>query len=88
MNPHGNGKPEPTDPQKMLQALDIELMQLRSAREQAGSPYRAFRVASFLFLFAVIIGALLAAYFVFVSGGLDDFRSRKQPAATPASRAP
>ena len=90
MNPHGNGKNEPTDPEQLLRLIDLELAQQRAARERARSPYRAFRLASFIFLFAVILGAVLAFYYVFVSGGLDEMRARGEPrpTATPAARAP
>ncbi|MDP9099809.1 MAG: hypothetical protein M3N48_12585 [Verrucomicrobiota bacterium] len=90
MNPHGNGKNEPPDPEQVLRLVEIELAQQRAARRRAGSPYRAFRLASFIFLFAVLIGVALAFYYVFVSGGLDEFRSRNQPKATPtpSSHAP
>jgi hypothetical protein len=90
MNPHGNGKNEPTDPEQLLRLLDLELAQQRIARQRARSPYRGFRLASFIVLFAVILGALLAFYYVFYSGGLDELRSRNepQPTATPSSRAP
>jgi hypothetical protein len=88
MNPHGNGKNEPTDPEQVLRLVELDLAQQRAAQQRAGSPYRAFRLASFIFLFAVIIGAALAFYYVFVSGGLDDFRSRNQPKSTPSSHAP
>jgi hypothetical protein len=90
MNPHGNGKPEPTDPEQLLRMVELELAQQRAARLRARSPYRNFRIASFVFLFAVILGAVLAFYYVFYSGGLDEFRARNEPAATatPSPRAP
>ena len=89
MNPRSDGKPEPTDPDQVLRLLEIELAQSRAARQQAGSPYRGFRLASFIFLFAVIIGAALAFYYVFVAGGLDDYRARgARPTATPSAHAP
>ena len=90
MNPHSDGKPEPNDPDQVLRLLDLELAQRRAEREQAGSPYRGFRMASFVFLFAVIVGALFAFYYVFVAGGLDELRGRggARPTATPASHAP
>jgi hypothetical protein len=90
MNPHGDGKNEPTDPDQLLRLIDLELAQQRAARLRAPSPFRAFRMASFIFLFAVIVGALLAFYYVFYSGGLDEFRSRNEPrpSATPSSRSP
>ena len=90
MNPHSDGKPEANDPDQVLRLLDLELAQRRIAREQAGSPYRGFRMASFIFLFAVVVGALFAFYYVFVAGGLDEIRSRgaARPSATPAAHAP
>jgi hypothetical protein len=90
MNPRSDGKPEPSDPDQVLRLLEIELAQSRAARQRAGTPYRAFRLASFVFLFAVIIGAALAFYYVFVAGGLDDLRTRNsaRPTATPSAHAP
>jgi len=90
MNPHGDGKPEAKDPDQVLRLLELELAQSRARREQAGSPYRGFRMASFIFLFAVVVGAAFAFYYVFVAGGLDEFRSRDiaRPSATPAAHAP
>ena len=90
MNPRGDGKPEPNDPDQILRLIDIELAQKRAARERAPAPFRGFKMASFIFLFAVILGAVLAFYYVFISGGLDEMRSRNQsqPTATPASSVP
>jgi hypothetical protein len=90
MNPHGNGKNEPPDPEQLVRLLELQLAQQRATRLRAGAPFRNFRLASFIFLFAVIVGVILAFYYVFYSGGLDELRSRKEaPAsAAPASPAP
>jgi hypothetical protein len=90
MNPRGDGKPESNDPDQVLRLLELELAQSRAARQQAGSPYRGFRLASFVFLFAVIIGALLAFYYIFVAGGLNTLQTRggARPTATPSAHAP
>ena len=90
MNPRGDGKPEPSDPDQLLRLIDIELAQKRAARERAPSPFRGFRMASFIFLFAVILGVALAFYYVFYAGGLDDIRSRSrsEPTASPSSSTP
>jgi hypothetical protein len=89
MNPHGNGKNEPTDPEKLLRLLELELVRQRVARQRARPPFRGFRLVSFIFLFAVIVGALLAFYYVFISGGLNEFRSRNErPSPTPTARVP
>ncbi len=90
MNPHSDGKPEPNDPDHVLRLLEIELAQSRAARQQAGTPFRGFRLASFVFLFAVILGAVLAFYYVFVAGGLEGLHNRNStgPTATPSAHAP
>jgi hypothetical protein len=90
MNSSGDGKPESGDPEHLLRTLDLELTRQRTTRQQAGSPYRTLRVASFIFIFAVIVGAFLAFYYVFYLGGLDEFRARKEgePTATPSLRSP
>jgi hypothetical protein len=90
MNPHGNGKNEPPDPEQLLRMVDLELAKQRAARHRVGSPYRGFRVVSFIFLFAVVLGALLAFYYVFVSGGLEGLRSKNEPSpsVTPSARVP
>ena len=79
------GKPEPTDPQSAIRLLELELIQKRAARQMAGTPYRGLRAASFLFLFAVLLGAALAAYYLFFSGHLEEMRARNSPQPTPAA---
>jgi hypothetical protein len=90
MNPRGDGKPESPDPEQLVRLLEIELAQKRAVRQRAGSPFRGFRMASFVFLAAVILGALVAFYYVFLSGGLESLRTRKEtaPAAPSASSTP
>jgi len=90
MNSHGDGKQEPADPENAVQMLELELMRQRAARQQAGAPYRGLRVASLVFVFAVVLGACLAFYYFFISGGLDEFRARNAPEPSPslASRSP
>ena len=88
MNSNGDGKPEPADPENAVRMLELELMRHRATRQQAGAPYRGLRMASLVFFFAVVLGALLAFYYVFVSGGLDEFRERSaaQPSPSVAPR--
>lgn len=82
MNSNGNGKPEPADPENAVRMLELELMRQRATRQHAGAPYRGLRTVSFVFFFVVVLGALFAFYYLFVSGGLEDFRARN--AAKPA----
>jgi hypothetical protein len=82
MNPHGDGKPEP-DPEQMLRLLEIEMMQQRALRKQANARRSNLRAVSFLFLFLVILGSAVAAYFAFTSGRVDELRNRDNALATP-----
>jgi hypothetical protein len=83
MNSNGDGKPEPADPENAVHMLELELMRQRATRQHAGAPYRGLRMASLVFFFVVILGAIVAFYYVFVSGGLDEFRARSAAHPTP-----
>lgn len=82
MNPHGDRKPEPVDPEHLLRMLDIEMIQQRAIWKQANARRNSFRAFSFLFLFAVILAGCLAAYYAFTSGRVDDLRAHN-PGASP-----
>jgi hypothetical protein len=84
MKSNGDGKHEPADPENAVRMLELELMRQRAARQQAGAPYRGVRAVSFIFLFVIILGALLTFYYVFYSGGLDEFRARNAPRPSPS----
>ena len=86
MNSHG-GKPEPVDAESAVRLLELELMQQRAVRRRAGAPYTGLRAASFIFLFAVILAMLLALYYFFTSGRLDELRARNTPQPSPAATA-
>lgn len=90
MNSNGDGKPEPADSENAVRILELELMRQRATRQHAGAPYRGLRTASLVFFFVVVLGALVAFYYVFVSGGLDEFRARSmaQPSPSVAPRSP
>ena len=83
MNSNGESKPEPADPEMLLRMVELEMMQKRAARQQASARRNSWRAASFLFLFIVVLGALLAFYFLFSSGRLEEMRSHNGPHATP-----
>jgi hypothetical protein len=84
MKSNGDSKHEPADPENAVRMLELELMRQRAARQQAGTPYRGARAAGFIFLFVVVLGALLVFYYVFFSGGLDEFRARNAPKPSPS----
>ena len=69
MTPEGNRHPDAreNDPEKLAKLLEIELMQKRASWQQAKARRSTFRTMSLLFLFAVIVAAFVAVYFVFTS---------------------
>ena len=88
--PDGDRKREPDelDPAKLERLLDIELMQKRAAWQQAKASRSNLRTFSFMFLFLVIVGALLAFFFLFSSGEMTNLRPEAElptppPTATP-----
>ena len=90
MNPK-SGKEKPADPEDTVRMLELELMQQRAVRQRAGAPYRGLQAASFIFLFIIILGTLLAFYYFFYLGGLDQMRAHNSPpspSATAVSRSP
>ena len=60
-------KPEffENDPDQLDEMLQVQLEQNRSQWKQKSARYRAIRSLSFVFLFLIIAGALLAFLFVF-----------------------
>src|SRR3954463_423249 len=83
MNPPGDGKPEPPDPDQLLRMLDIELMQQRAARQEIAAKRKSRRALSILFVFLILAAAGVAAYFAFATGRVEDLRARNSATATP-----
>ena len=83
MMPDDDGKPKSIDPDELARLLEIELIQKRANWKQAAARYRAIRMVSFLFLFLVILAALLVYFFVF-----SDLSGNRAPRSTPASAEP
>ena len=52
--------------EKLFRMLEVKLGQERVVWQQAKSQIRVVRTASFLFLFLLIVGALIAFYFIFM----------------------
>ena len=82
-----DGKSQPdgreTDPEKLAKLLEIELMQKRASWQQAKARRSSFRVMSFLFLFAVIVAAVLTFYFFLSSDRLPTRDNNPPPTAPP-----
>ncbi len=83
MIPDGDGKPEsgPIDPEQLTRLLDIELAQKRATWAEAAASYHRIRSISLLFLAIVIIGSLLAFFFMYTRLTQE----RPNPGARPAS---
>ncbi len=82
MTPDGNTQPplRETDPQKLAKLLEIELMQKRASWQQAKARRGSYRAMSFLFLFAVIVAAFIAFYFLASSERIPAPRDNPSPA--------
>ena len=80
--PDTGGKPESKehDPEDLGRLIDLELAQKRAAWKRGASRRQKIRVASFLFLFLLIIASLLA--FFVLSSRVN--QERANPRATPA----
>ena len=52
--------------EKLFQMLEVKLGQERVVWQKSKSQLRTVRTASFFFLFLVIVGALVAFYFIFL----------------------
>jgi hypothetical protein len=67
MIPDVAGKPNPneSDPGNVERLLELELVRKRAEWKETGTRYRMFRSISFVFLFLLIAGTLVAAFFVF-----------------------
>lgn len=83
-----DGKREPTDPAKLAQLLDLELMQKRAEWQNAKARHRNVRALAFLFLFIVIAGAIVAFFLFFSSGAVNEKRSPANPGNSPALTQP
>lgn len=89
----GKHKPESTesDPERLVQLLEIELQQKRAVWKQAQGRRNLVRGLSFLFLFLIILGALVVFLLFFnpshmreiQSGAADSLHSSPTPTATP-----
>jgi hypothetical protein len=84
MMPDSGGKPESkeNDAAQLSRLIDLELAQKRAAWKEAASRRLKIRVASFLFLFLLIIASLLA--FFVLSSRLNQERGNQRPTPAPS----
>lgn len=84
MIPDGDGKSESDkiDPEQLTRMLDIELAQKRAGWAEAGARYHRIRTVSLLFLAIVVIGSLLAFFFMYTRLTQERPNSGARPAAT------
>jgi hypothetical protein len=84
MMPDTGGKPgsNENDPEHLSRLIDLELAQKRVAWKEGASRRQKIRVASFLFLFLLIIASLLA--FFVLSTRVNQERANPRATPTPA----
>ncbi len=84
----GNRKPggSETDPEKLAEQLEIELMLKRSSWQQAKARRGNWRALSFAFLFLVVLGALFGFYYLRSSDSVQELKSSaaERASATPS----
>jgi hypothetical protein len=86
--PEADGKPQSrgNDPEQIARALEMELIQKRAAWKQASARHRQIRIASFVLLFIVILGALFA--FLMLSLRINEERGNRHGTPAPAVSGP
>ncbi len=77
--------PRETDPDALARALELELIMKRASWQKMQARRGTWRALSFLFLFLVILGALLA-YFYFATAVPPPGGERPAPGEAEASR--
>ena len=68
------------DTEQLTKLLEIELAQKRATWKQAGERARSIRAAGFVFLFVLIVGCLVGAYFVFTR--VNEQRANPAPSSS------
>ncbi len=84
--PDDKPKPPPPSPIELEKLLELELLQKRTAWQQAKGRRATLRIFSFLFLFLIIAGALIAYFVYFSPAQVNEMRARaEQISPTPAA---
>ena len=87
--PDDNPNPPPPSPSEIEKLLEIELMQKRASWQQAKAQRSIWRALSFLFLFLVILAALVGFFIFFSSDRRADLKAgsaaHSEPTPTPVA---
>ncbi len=83
----GKHNPEETDPEKLAQLLELELMQKRAGWQKKKAHLGSLRALSFLFLFVVIAAALVGFFLFFNPDRVREMRSSSTDSVTPSPTA-
>ena len=89
----GNGKSQvrESDPAKLAEQLEIELILKRAAWQQSRARHGNLRAISLAFLFLIVLGALGGVYFLLSSDALQELkatgaaRAHASPAPSPSA---
>ncbi len=83
-----NRNPDERDPEQLAKLLELELMQKRAGWQRNKERHGALRAVSFLFLFLVIVGALVAFYFLFSPDRVNELKATHGASPSPAVSPP
>ncbi|MEY2487715.1 MAG: hypothetical protein QOG67_1396 [Verrucomicrobiota bacterium] len=75
-----------SNPDELTQLLELELMRKRAAWQETAARNRRLKTASILFLFVIVMAALVGFYLAF--SRVNEQRSQQHPNATAAPGAP
>jgi hypothetical protein len=83
MMPNSDGKAESRGPEPdQLRLIEVELAQKRARWKQAAARRQKIRVASYFFLFLLIIGSLFAFFVLF--SRVNEERANPRPTPVPS----
>jgi hypothetical protein len=77
-----------TDPAKLAEQLEIELMLKRASWQQAKARRGSLRAMSFMFLFLIIVGALFGFWFLFSPENVEEMKATAAQQRLHASPSP
>ena len=85
MIPDSDGEPKSreNDAEQLSRLIELEMEQKRVAWKQASARHQKVRVASFLFLFLLVIGSLFAFFLLFSHA--NEQRANRPTNSTPAA---
>lgn len=81
MTDNPGGSSVQNDTEQLTKLLELEMAQKRATWKQAGERARSVRAAGFVFLFVLIVGCVVGAYFAFMRVNEERANPHPKPVA-------